>query len=493
MAPTSIKRNSNNTCPDYQTYASEYHGPGSGGSLNLPFQRPSAQCRRFNSNAVEGVINDITSKMKDLDLAQLFRNAYPNTLDTTVQNGCINNTCQGIPKTFVITGDIPAMWIRDSTSQMKPYLPLASQEPSLKKLILGVIYMQAQFLNIDTYANAFKLPASSTSGLKVVGRDTGNKVPVQVWEEKYEIDSLANFLRLSNSYWNTTGDSSFIKDPIWMSAVQKVINTIQNQQEPTFDSKDKPTKAFYKFVQSSTRPTETQFLDGRGNPTVRTGMVRSLFRPSDDATIFPFFIPGNAMLSVELHQLSQMLNATNSDFNVSSTAAILSDEIRQAIYDHAVISHPQYGKIFAYEVDGYGSNLIMDDANIPSLLSLPYLGFLDQNDETYQNTRRLVLSRSNPYYFEGTRGAGIGGPHVGLSAVWPMSLIVRILTSSNDDEIRSTLSSILNTTDNTGLIHESFNAWDEGAYTRPWFSWANGLFGEAILKIARERPYLLFN
>jgi meiotically up-regulated gene 157 (Mug157) protein len=159
--------------------------------------------------------------------------------DTTVQNGCINNTCQGIPKTFVITGDIPAMWIRDSTSQMNSYLPLASQEPSLKKLILGVIYMQAQFLNIDTYANAFKLPASSTSGLKVVGRDTGDKVPVQVWEEKYEIDSLANFLRLSNSYWNTTGDSSFIKDPIWMSAVQKVINTIQNQQEPTFDSKGK--------------------------------------------------------------------------------------------------------------------------------------------------------------------------------------------------------------------------------------------------------------
>ncbi|GAB5587448.1 hypothetical protein Unana1_02348 [Umbelopsis nana] len=416
--------------------------------------------------------------MKDLDLAQLFRNTFPNTLDTTLQDGCLNNTCEGLPKTFVITGDIPAMWIRDSTSQMNPYLQYAPKDPSLKNIILGVIYMQAQFLNIDPYANAFKMP-DNASAIKVIRRDDGSdKVPVQVWEEKYEIDSLANFLRLSHSYWNTTGDSSFVQDPVWMSAVEKVIKTIHQQQEPTYDNIDKPTKAFYKFVQSSTRPTETQFLDGRGNPTVRTGLVRSLFRPSDDATIFPFFIPGNAMLSVELHHLSQMLNATNGNLTISAKAAALSDEIRQAIYDHAVVQHKDHGKIFAYEVDGYGSHLLMDDANIPSLLSLPYIGFLDQNDDLYQNTRKMVFSRSNPYYFEGTRGAGIGGPH--------------ILTSSNDDEIRSALSTILNTTDNTGLIHESFDTWSEGEYTRPWFSWANGLFGEAILKIARERPYLIF-
>ncbi|KAI9289455.1 DUF1237 domain-containing protein [Umbelopsis sp. AD052] len=493
MPPTAIRQKPKATCPDYQTYASAFHKPGSGGTLNLPFQRPPVSCRNFYSGAVEGVINDITSKMKDLDLAQLFRNAYPNTLDTTVQDGCVNDTCDERPKTFVITGDIPAMWIRDSTSQMNPYMPLAPQEPSLKKMILGVIYMQAQFLNLDTYANAFELPSSSSStDVDLHSQDTGGGGSARVWEEKYEIDSLANFLRLSHSYWNTTGDSSFTKDPAWMSAVKKVIDTIHEQQTPTFDAQDKPTKEFYKFVKSSTRPTETQFLDGRGNPTVRTGLVRSLFRPSDDATIFPFFIPGNAMLSVELHHLSEMLNATNSDFNVSATAAMLSDEIRQAIYDHAIISHPQYGKVFAYEVDGYGSNLIMDDANIPSLLSLPYLGFVDQNDATYQNTRKLVLSTSNPFYFEGPRGAGIGGPHVGLSAVWPMSLVVKILTSSNDDEIRSSLSTLLNTTDSTGLIHESFDTWDEGSYTRPWFSWANGLFGEAIVKIARERPHLLF-
>ncbi|KAG2181980.1 hypothetical protein INT43_006906 [Umbelopsis isabellina] len=494
MAPAPIKPTVRAPCPDYQTYAAKYHAPGSGGPRNLPFQRPPEYCRRFNSSVIENVIQDTTSKMKDPDLAQLFRNAFPNTLDTTVHNGCVNNTCDGLPKSFVITGDIPAMWIRDSTSQVNPYLPFAMQDLSLKNLILGVIYMQAQFLNIDPYANAFKMPTSQTDdGMNIAKRDvTDTIVPLQVWEEKYEIDSLANFLRLSHSYWNTTGDSSFTQSPTWMSAVEKVIETIHQQQEPTYNEADRPTKAFYKFVKESTSPEETQYLDGRGNPTARTGMVRSLFRPSDDATIFPFFIPGNAMMSVELHHLSELLNATNGNQTLSSIASTLSDEIRQAIYDYGVIDHNQYGKVLAYEVDGYGGHLVMDDANVPSLLSLPYLGFMDQNDPLYQNTRKLVLSRSNPYYFQGTRGAGVGGPHVGIGAIWPMSLITKIMTSSDDEEISSSLAIILNTTDSTGLIHESFDAWDQGVYTRPWFSWANGFFAEAILKIARERPHLIF-
>ena len=143
--------------------------------------------------------------------------------------------------TFITTGDIPAMWIRDSTSQMNPYLPFANKDLSLKRLILGVIHMQAQFLNIDPYANAFKMPQNATTtGIRIIERD--DKVPLQVWEEKYEIDSLANFLKLSHSYWNTTGDASFVQDPVWMSAVHKVIKTIYEQQEPTYDKSGKTLK-----------------------------------------------------------------------------------------------------------------------------------------------------------------------------------------------------------------------------------------------------------
>ncbi|KAG0171515.1 hypothetical protein DFQ28_009114 [Apophysomyces sp. BC1034] len=433
--------------------------------------------------------------MANLDLAQLFTNAFPNTLDTTIQKtACLNGTaCQ--PLSFIITGDINAMWLRDSANQLLPYLDYVKQDVGLKRLFLGAIYMQAHFINIDPYANAFNPPDSMKS---LAGILTKRYVPLKpgVYERKWEIDSLASFLSLSYQYWRTTNDNSFVESSVWMDAVENIVHTLRKEQQPTFDPiTGKPMETDYVFSQTTDRPTETQFLNGIGNPVRSTGMVKSLFRPSDDATLFTLFVPGNAMISVELAHLAELLERKKPE--LAAEVKTMSADIRKAIYDHAVVNHPVYGKIFAYEVDGYGSSLIMDDANVPSLLSLSMIGFVDQNDPIYQNTRRLVLSKTNPYYFSGARASGIGGPHNGLNYAWPMSQIVRIMSSSNDTEIKEALDNILKTTDNTGLIHESVYVYNDddsafGNYTRSWFAWANGLFGQAILKLAKERPHLIF-
>ncbi|KAG1304007.1 hypothetical protein G6F64_009582 [Rhizopus arrhizus] len=498
------------------SYSKVFHQPGSGGVLNLPFQRPIESCRKFTSQVIESVISNITSKVSkvkeqigyshqqivNLDLARLFANAYPNTLDTTIQStACLDPSADDcLPLSFVITGDINAMWLRDSANQLMAYVDYLQHDIRLKKLFLGTIYLQANFINIDPYSNAFNQPQSMEALANGTLSNRDLTQSESVYERKWEIDSLASFLSLSYRYWQTTGDDSFMHQTVWIDAVDAILNTLKKEQEPTFNlTSGEPLETDYEFKQTTDRPTENQFIDGRGQPVAYTGMVKSLFRPSDDATVFTYFIPGNAMMSVELNHLSEMLISSRLNrTEMANEAARLSKEIRDGIYAHGIINHTTFGQVFAYEVDGYGSSLIMDDANVPSLLSLSLIGFLEQNDTIYQNTRRLVWSKHNPYFFSGPRGSGIGGPHVGLSYEWPMSQIVRILSSSDDDEIREGLSSVLSSTDNTGLIHESINVYKQNGgdgnsgYTRPWFAWANGLFGQAILKIANERPYLIF-
>ncbi|GAA5809794.1 hypothetical protein MFLAVUS_003207 [Mucor flavus] len=491
-------------CPDYLEYSKIFHSPKSGGLLGLPFQRPVEACRKFTSSIIESVISNVTSKISDLDLAQLFANTFPNTLDTTIQStACLAVADNCVPLSYIITGDINAMWIRDSANQILPYINYIKQDGNLKQLFLGAIYLQAHFFNIDPYANAFSEPKSIDALSKSIHSSNLTKrgVPLLdgVFEKKFEIDSFASFMGLSYQYWVASGDDSFVGNSIWVDAVEGILATIKNQQDPTFNvTSGEPLDTDYLFFQNADRPTETQFLNGRGQPVKHTGMVKSLFRPSDDATVFPFFIPGNAMLSVELNHLSILLSKSSTKNarvqQLATESDKLSKQIREAIYKYGLIDHPN-------EVDGYGSSLVMDDANVPSLLSLSLIGFLDQNDTIYQNTRKLVLSKDNPYYFSGPRGSGIGGPHVGLGYAWPMSQIVRvsyiILSSDNDQEIKEALNIIVSSTDKTGLIHESVNVFkaaggeDNMGYTRPWFSWANGLFGQAILKVMNERPHLL--
>ncbi|KAL1984526.1 hypothetical protein VTN96DRAFT_9026 [Rasamsonia emersonii] len=498
-------------CPDFTTYAEIPHPPYSGGPLNLPFQRPAVECRTFASPLVERVIDDITSRMVDKDLAQLFRNAFPNTLDTTIAwhtNGSSTDTTtsakaksqrdssqwQG-PQTFIVTGDIMAEWLRDSTNQLAPYQALAKKDAALYTLILGAINTQAEFVIQSPYCNAFQPPPPS--GLRPSSNGQQDTVhpaydPSVVFECKYELDSLAHFLALGNQFYEATGSTEFLTSR-WYKALKTLLDVLDAESQPTFNDKGQFVTNTYTFQRVTSAGTETLSLGGVGNPlNSGTGLIRSAFRPSDDATIFGFFIPPNAMMSVQLGKTADVIAAAGGDKRLVSDLRQRARNLRNAVLEHGVTNHKKYGDVYAFEVDGYGSRLLMDDANIPSLLSLPLLGFVDQNDVVYQNTRKMILEQAgNPYYLTGSAFQGIGGPHIGLKNAWPMSLLVQALTSDSDAEIAHCIELVRNSS-RLGLVHESIDVNNITDYTRSWFAWANSLFAQTILKLAETRPHLVF-
>jgi meiotically up-regulated gene 157 (Mug157) protein len=441
---------------------------------SLISQRPSPDQRNFISEAVEATISRVKADIADPELGWMFENCYPNTLDTTVRF----SSTGGRPDTFVITGDIHAMWLRDSTAQVWPYLPLATEDDELKRLLAGVINRQSRCILIDPYANAFN--AGPTGG----GWESDlTDMKPELHERKYEIDSLCYPVRLAHGYWKTTGDASVFDDD-WQAAARLILNTFREQQR-------RRGPGPYKFQRVTAVAYDTVPLGGYGNPTRKVGLIHSMFRPSDDACVYPFLVPSNLFAVVTLEHLGEIFREEVSDRAFAEECADLADEVGEALQDYAVVEHPTRGNVFAYEVDGFGNALFMDDANIPSLLALPYLGAAEVSDPLYQATRRLVLSEDNPYFFRGTAGEGIGGPHVGLDMIWPLGITMRALTSQDEDEILHCLRLLKGTHAGTGFMHESFHKDDPTNYTRSWFAWANTLFGELIVTLHRDRRGLL--
>jgi hypothetical protein len=230
---------------------------------------------------------------------------------------------------------------------------------------------------------------------------------------------------------------------------------------------------------------------GKGMPVNFTGMTWAGFRPSDDACRFGYNIPGNAFAVVTLREMAQMAEIVFHDRVLQKKAMDLAEEIDYGIQTYGVIDHPRHGRIFAYETDGFGHYHLMDDANVPSLLSLPYLGYCAKDDPLYRATRRFVLSQDNPYYYAGKRAAGIGSPHTPDRHVWPISLVMQALTSDDEQEIATVLQTLTTCDGGTGFMHESFHVDDPGQYTRAWFAWANSLFGELVVDLMKHRPHLL--
>ncbi|KAI1912561.1 hypothetical protein LOZ61_003212 [Ophidiomyces ophidiicola] len=493
-------------CPDYTEYASMKHPPYSEGPLKLSFQRPVEACRTFSSPYVEKIIHDITSRMVDKDLARIFENAFPNTLDTTVRwhvNGSQpvkkrNSHALAVwegPQSFIVTGDINAEWLRDSTNQLAQYQQLAKKDPNIKNLIIGAINTQAEFVIQSPYCNAFQPPPPS----KLLPTNNGQDdvvhpayEPSVVFECKYELDSLANFLSLGNQFYTNTGSDAFLTNR-WYMALDTVLSTIDAQSQPTFDPSGDYVVNQYTFQRTTKIGTETLNLRGIGNPlNNETGLVRSAFRPSDDASILGFLIPANAMMSVELRRTADMLQKAGAKKELVNKLRDVSKRIEQGVWEHGVVKHKTFGDVFAFEVDGYGSSILMDDANLPSLLALPLLGFVNQDDKVYQNTRKMILSKKgNPYYLVGSAFHGIGGPHIGVQNAWPMSVLVRARTAISDDEIRESINMVRDSS-LLGLIHETVHVNRISQYTRSWFAWANSVFAQTILDLAERKPYLLF-
>lgn len=458
--------------------------------MELPFQRPSVHCRTFESELVEKVIRDFNTSMKDKDLFRIFENAFPNTLDTTVRwhvdetekqdskgqhfwsYGAEPDAWQGL-QSFIVTGDINAEWLRDSTNQLAQYQRLAKKDKSIEDLILGAINTQAEYVIENPYCNAFQPPPPSQ--LPPSDNGQGDAVhpayePGKVFECKYELDSLAHFLALSNQFYDHTGSTTFLTSR-WYLAIESLVAVLDQQSEGTFDKKTGQYQhQTYRFQRNTNTGTETLNLAGNGNPlNYGTGLVRSAFRPSDDATILGFFIPANAMMAVELKRAAAILKKAGAD-SVAKELKVRGETIEKAVWEHGVVSHPKWGSVFAYEVDGYGSSILMDDANLPSLLALPHLGFVKREERTYQNTRKMILSKEgNPYYLTGRAFSGIGGPHIGLQNAWPMSLLVQAMTSNDDEEIESCLDDVKRASP-LGLVHESVNVERVRDYTRSWVS-----------------------
>lgn len=437
--------------------------------------RPAPADRRFRSEAVEHFLEVTRPRIGDPELARLFVNCFPNTLDTTVEPG----TFEGKPDTAVITGDIPAMWLRDSSAQVWPYLPLAASDEPLRALLEGVIRRQARCILIDPYANAFmaNLNAPPLEGT----RKDDTEMKQGVGERKYELDSLCYPIRLAYGYWKRTGGTQPF-DTRWLDAMRLVVATMRIEQR-------KNGLGPYHFQRTTRTSTETLAGNGFGNPVKPVGLIASGFRPSDDACIFPFLIPSNLFAVTSLRQLAEMANLVAHDGVLASDASALAQEVEQALRQYAVANTGE-GAVWAYEVDGFGGQLMMDDANVPSLLALPYLSS-SPDAALYARTRAFVWSPRNPWFFRGSAGEGIGGPHEGANMIWPMSQTIYALTSTSEGEIRRMLAMLKLGTAGSGFIHESYNRNDSGKFTRAWFAWANTLFGELIAKLAQTRPELL--
>ena len=448
-------------------------------STRYASKRPTPEERLFRSNVIEEKIRQVKKLLKHSPyLAWMFENCFPNTLDTTVH---YTEDSDGTPDTFVYTGDIHAMWGRDSGAQVWPYLQFANKDKNLKKMIKGVILRQFHNISFDPYANAFnRYPDPNGGWMK---DDCGMKP--ELHERKYEIDSLCYPLRLAYQYWKVTGDAS-IFDDLWIDVCQKVLKTFKEQQR-------KNGRGPYKFLRVTDRQLDTVNNGGWGAPVKPVGLIASVFRPSDDATTLLFLVPSNFMAVTTLKKMADVLTTVNHQPALAKECNDLANEVHNALMKYAIYNHPKYGKIYAYEVDGFGNQLLLDDANVPSLLAMPYLGDVSLDDPIYQNTRRFVWSDDNPYFFKGKAGEGIGGPHIGYDMAWPMSIMMKAFTSTDDKEIKDCIQMLMDTDADTGMIHESFNVNNASDYTRPWCAWQNTLFGELILKLVDEGKVDLLN
>jgi uncharacterized protein len=393
-------------------------------------------------------------------LARTFRACFRNALETTVRS---------LPDgtAFVLTGDIPAMWLRDAAAQVRPYLAVAAADPSIADLLEAVVRRQLAFVRLDPYANAFNaLPGPP-------GDQRDRPVPhPRVWECKYEVDSLSWPLLLAHELWRATGRSAHL-DQGFADAAAAILATWRTEQ-------DHEGRSAYRFLRPGAPPIDTLGRDGRGPLVAPVGMTWSGFRPSDDACTYGYHVPGNMLATVALAALAAMAEATGRT-TLAAESTALRAEILAGIAGHATLDHPDHGTVWAYEVDGRGGALLADDANLPSLLALPYLGWCAADDPMYLATRALVLSEANPWFARGSVAAGIGSPHTPPGWVWHLGLIAEALTSPEAGQRDRLLDLIVRTDAGTGLMHESFDPSDPRRFTRPWFGWANALFSELVL------------
>lgn len=479
-----IERDTSATCPDYTHYAQDRHEPYSTGPNKLPFQRPIPACRTFNSSVVEQTIDKFQKIIKDSDLFWLFRNTFPNTLDTTVKWRGYSANDSSEELAFLVTGDIDAMWIRDSSNQIHSYVSLlepSTEANSLASLFRGTINMQARFISQQPWCNSYQPPPESGIGTHFNGGPytyTPNSIDMNYcFTPNFELDSFGAFFQVSNDYYTRTKDIEFFSKYNWINAVKEMLRVGRLQMEGFYNNvTGEPLKPAYTFNSQTTTSGGTLDLHGVGSPVRYTGMVKAPFGPSDNSNIYEFMIPSNIMFAGYLDigaQIMEKLSSPNAK-SLASEMRDMSQTIRAAIQKYGVGPNPEdpSKQIYAFSVDGYGGRSLMDDANTPSLLSIPLQQYIrwpsSIEASIYNNTRDWLLSLNNPWYQQGPYISGVGSPHTGTGKPWPMALITRIQTSNDDDEIFGQLQQLVNSTAGLGLMHESINSRDVTDWTREW-------------------------
>ncbi|MFC4599883.1 glycoside hydrolase family 125 protein [Cohnella hongkongensis] len=396
-------------------------------------------------------------------LLKLFKNCFPNTLETTTK-------LKDDGTTFVITGDIPAMWLRDSVEQVIHYVPLAKDDADLQRVIAGLVKLHMKLIQIDPYANAFNEMDNDWHW----DADDVTEMSPRVWERKFELDSICFSMRLAYAYWKMTGLAD-IFDSEFKKAMRTAVDLWKREQRHFEQSP-------YRFERNNGIPTDSLMNGGLGMPVNYTGMVWSGFRPSDDACDFHYNIPDNMFLVVTLRQMREIAEFVFRDLSFEREMAKLEREVDHGIRLYGVYRHPEFGPIYAYETDGFGNYSLMDDAGTPGLISIPYLGYVSEDDPIYENTRRFALSRENPFYYEGKAAKGIGSPHTPPDYIWHMALSMQGLTAKSAEEKLEMIALLEATDADTGFMHEGFHADDPSRFTRKWFAWSNSLFSQLVYK-----------
>ncbi|MEO1780920.1 MULTISPECIES: glycoside hydrolase family 125 protein [Enterococcus] len=412
--------------------------------------------------SVQHFMDEITKKCGEAhaDWAVNFNAAFANTLLTTVKRHEDGTT-------FLLTGDIPAMWLRDSTAQVRPYLVIAKEDEDLAAMISGLVKKQFFYINIDPYANAFN-EADNGAG----HQDDHTEMNGWIWERKYEIDSLCYPVQLAYLLYKNTGRTDQFNED-FVAGVKKILQVFTTEQ----DHNQSP----YTFVRDTWREEDTLINEGRGAEVAPCGMTWSGFRPSDDRCIYGYLVPSNMFAVVALGYIEEIFTKVLSDSEIVATASKLKAEIEAGIEAHGRTTNAAGEDIYAYEVDGLGNATIQDDSNVPNLISAPYLGYGDIHDERYLRTRKTLLSKENPFYYEGTFAKGIGSSHTPENYVWPIAMAMEGMTTADKAEKERILNQLVATDAGTHLMHEGFDVEDPNQYTREWFSWANMMFCELVM------------
>ena len=414
-------------------------------------------------NRIAFYIDKLAGKEKLIDM---YQKCARSTVETALVP-CDDGTY------FVLTGDIPAMWLRDSAAQVTHYIPMAT-DTEIASIIEGVINRQLDYIGIDPYANAFNKEANGEGHVTDLPRQSP-----WVFERKYEIDSLCYPIRLLYLYYKAGGSDKIIKERLESTA--RIIIDLWKCEQHHHE------KSPYYFIREEVLvPWDTIYNGGKGAPVAYTGMTWSGFRPSDDGCQYGYLTASEMFAVVVLGYMSEMLREVCKNDVLADECASLASEIDEGIKKYCIVEHEKYGKIYACETDGMGNYSMIDDANIPSLLSIPYIGYSDIDDEVYQNTRKFLLSHENPFYFEGKYARGIGSRHTPDGYVWHMALVMQGLTTKDKNEARELIDMLTSTDAGTGYLHEGFNVDNPDEFTREWFTWPCSLFAEFIEKCVDE-------